>query len=400
MGTPEFWMRVGRELGDDLATDALDRDRAGKPPYDEVARLRDAGLPAALVPPDAVGGGMDWADACAIVRRIAAADGSMGELLGRHHVLSWSARFFAAPERVTRLEARAVREQWLWAGDTGTTGAAAPSRLGDDGTRLVLTPASGGFLLNGERTLATAVDVADRLVLDAVCATTGESLVVLADPRRPGVGRTSLPDRFGQRLTGAGTVRFDDVPIGADDVLGSAARDEDAAVLFATVAPLALRLMLAHVALGVAEGALAEARDLSRAASHARPRGSEQNLLATPPDADLLLGFGELALAVHSASAVVGRATAAMAETLRAGRALDAERRADTAALVAAAEAVTVRAALLTGEGVLELADADGLDRFWRNIRVLAGRGPAGPTLRAIGDHFLHGEGALSARWM
>ncbi|MEU6285497.1 acyl-CoA dehydrogenase [Streptomyces sp. NPDC047028] len=397
-------MRVARELGDDLAADALDRDRAGKQPYDEVARLRDSGLPTVLAPPDAAGGGtdagMDWGDACAIVRRIAAADGSMGELLGRHHVLSWSARFFAAPERVSELEARAVRGQWLWAGDTGTTSADEPSHL-DDGACLVLTPAVGGFRLNGHRTLPTAVDVADRLVLDAVSTSTGETLVVLVDPHHPGVGRAPLPDRLGQRLAGAGTVHFDDVAIGADDLLGTAARDEDAVAPFATVAPLALRLMLSHVALGVAEGALTEARDHSRAASHTRPRGSAENLLAPAPgvDADLLLAFGELALAVHSASAVVGRATAAMAETLRAGRALDAEQCADTAALVAVAEAVTVRAALVTGEGVLQIADADGIDRFWRNIRVLAGRGPAGPALRAIGDHFLYGEGATSARW-
>ncbi|WP_345961955.1 acyl-CoA dehydrogenase [Streptomyces sp. BRB040] len=407
MATPEFWMRVGRELGDDLATDAPDRDRAGKPPYDEVARLRDSGLPAALVPPDAegrgTGGGLGWADACAVVRRIAAADGSMGELLGRHYVLSWSARFFAAPEHVSALEARAVHEQWLWAGDTGQDGVDGPSRVGDGGDCLVLAPAPapGGFLLNGCRTLATAVDVADRFVLDAVCASTGDSVVVLVDPRHPGVGRTPLTDRFGQRLAGAGTVRFDDVPIGVDDVLGAAALDEDTAAPFATVAPLALRLMLAHVALGVAEGALAEARELSLAASHARPRGATKYVLEPPSgtDADLLLTFGELALAVHGASAVVERATTAMAATLWTGRALDARGRADTAALVAAAGAVTDRAALRAGEGILDLAEADGLDRFWRNIRVLTGHGPTGPALRAIGDHFLYGGGASPARW-
>ncbi|MER5631782.1 acyl-CoA dehydrogenase [Streptomyces nitrosporeus] len=398
-------MRVARDLGDDLATDALDRDRAGKPPYDEVARLRDSGLQAALVPPGTAAGGteagMDWEDACAIVRRIAAADGSMGELLGRHHVLSWSARFFAAPDRVGELEARAVRERWLWAGDTGATGADGASRPRDDGACLLLTRTAGGLRLNGVRTLPTAVDVADRLVLDAFCTGTGESRVVLVDPHHPGVGRVPLSDRLGQRLAGAGTVRFDDVPIGVDDVLGTAAHDEYAVAPFAAVAPLALRLMLTHVVLGVAQGALAEARDLSRVASHARPGGGGEGLLAPPPgaDADLLLTVGELVLAVHSASAVTGHATSALAETLRAGRAPDAEQLADTAALVAAAEAVTVKAALSIGERVLDITGAEGLDRFWRNIRVLADRGPAGPALRAIGDHFLHCDAATSARW-
>ncbi|MEU6813128.1 acyl-CoA dehydrogenase family protein [Streptomyces sp. NPDC046831] len=393
-----FWKRVAHELADDLAVDALDRDRAGKPPYDEVARLREAGLPAALAPPGAAGEGMGWADACAVVRRIAAADGSMGELLGRHYVLAHSARFFAAPERAAGLEARARREQWLWAGDTGAPGAGAP---GGDSASPVLLPAGDGHLLRGHRTLATAVNAADRLVVDAVCTVTGESLVVLVDPRHPGVGRDLLHDRFGQRLAGAGTVLFDDVPVGADQVLGPAAHDEDAVAPFTTLAPLALRLMLAQVALGIAEGALAEARDLTRAASHRRR--ADGGVSPSGPvgvDADGLLAFGRLALATHTASAVAGRATAAMDRALRTGRELDAGQCAETAALVAAAEAVTVRAALRTGERVLDLAGAEGLDRFWRNIRTLAGRGPSDPALRAIGDHFLNSGGEPSASWI
>lgn len=412
----DFWQRVAHEFGEDLAVDAPDRDRAGKPPYDEVARLRESGLQTVLAPPGtAVAGtgaatrtgaeagagaetatetatGTAWEDACAIVRRIAAADGSMGELLGRHYVLSWSPRFFAAPEHAADLESRAAAEQWLWAGDFGLPGPGEAGRPGGGGASPVLTPAAGGFLLSGHRVLATAANVADRFVLDAVCTSTGEALVVLVDPRHPGVTRTPSPERLGQRLADAGTVLFDDVPVPADQVLGPAAHDEDSSAPYATVAPLALRLMLAHVALGIAEGALAEARDLSLAETHARWAAHGTGPLAPMPatDADLLLAFGELALASCTASAVVERATAAMARALRAGPELDAGQRADVAALVAAAEAATFRTALLTGERVLELAEAEGLDRFWRNVRVLMGRALAAPTLRAIGDHFLH----------
>lgn len=114
-----MWPRVTREVADDLAADAIARDRAGKPPYDEVARLREAGLPALLTPPVLPGrnltgpasgpspdpddpgghvggghGGADWRTAAAVIREIAAADGSIGELIARHYVLSWSSRFF------------------------------------------------------------------------------------------------------------------------------------------------------------------------------------------------------------------------------------------------------------------------------------------------------------------
>ncbi|MET7287033.1 acyl-CoA dehydrogenase [Streptomyces sp. NPDC005573] len=402
-----FWQRVAHEFGDDLAVDAPDRDRAGKPPYDEVARLRESGLHAVLAPPGAAGTGTgtEWESACAIVRRVAAADGSMGELLGRHYVLSWSPRFFADPGHAAEVESRAVREQWLWAGDVRLPdpgqAPAEPVRPGGGGVSPVLTPAAGGYLLTGHLTLATAVNVADRFVLDAVCAATGETLVVLVDPSRPGITRAPSPERLGQRLADAGTLLFDEVSVPAGQVLGPAVHDEYGSAPYATVAPLALRLMLAHVALGIAEGALAEARDLRLAETHTRwaAHGSGGRLPVPVPaaDADQLLAFGELALASCAAAAVVDRATAAMGRALRAGRELDAGPRADAAALVAAAEAATFRTALLTGERVLELAESEGLDRFWRNARALTGRVLAAPGLRAIGDHFLNDTRA--GRW-
>ncbi|MFJ3982022.1 acyl-CoA dehydrogenase family protein [Streptomyces fungicidicus] len=387
----DFWRRVADEVADDLAVDAIDRERAGKPPSDEVERLRESGLPAVLAPPGPDGRGTGWRDACAVVRRVAAADGSVGELLGRHYVLSWSARFFADPERAAVLEERAAREGWLWAGDTGAPG---PLPRGDLPGPTLAPAADGGghLLLDGHRALPTAVNEADRLVVDAVCAVTHEPVVVVVDARHPRIGRDQPHDRLGQRLTGAGTVHFDGVPVAAADVLGPACRDEDMTPPHSALAPLALGLMLTQVALGVAEGALAEARDLGRSARHARP---------SHDDADLLLAYGELALALHTASAVTDRATAAMADALAAGPALDHERRADTAAQVAVAGTVTAKAALLTGERVLALTDAEGVDRFWRNVLALVDRGPAGPTMRAIGDHYLNTArgGAPSAPW-
>ncbi len=88
----------------------------------------------------------------------------------------------------------------------------------------------------------------------------------------------------------------------------------------------------------------------------------------------------------------MGRATDAMAGALAAGPDIDVEEPAAVAALVDTAETVTARAALHITTRVLELADAPGLDRFWRNARVLTARGSAAHRLRAIGDHYLNGR--------
>ncbi|MFJ5831784.1 acyl-CoA dehydrogenase [Streptomyces sp. NPDC093089] len=457
----EIWPRVTRELADDLAVDALARDRAGKAPFDEVARLQEAGLPALLTAPGPTRRGADWRAACAVVREIAAADSSVGELLAHHYALSWSSRFFgpapaeepapaqnpdedpavgsdadpgedgggdpprtAAPRaprtgrtagapRTARaplaLDVCTSEERWVLAG-----GIEPPH--GGTGQGLTLTPAEGtgggGWVLDGRRSFASGVTVADRLVVGARPGGTGDLLVVLVDPAHPGVFTDAGTDRVGQRLAGAGTVTFDHVPVEPEHVLGTLPHDEHAVAPFTTLAPLALRLLLVHVGLGIAEGALAEARDISRA-GQAGPAPADGT--GGPADAEgaapagagddpyLLLAYGELATAAHAAAAVVERATDALARGLLAGWSLGPEERADIAVLVAAAETVSGRAAVHITTRILELVDAPGadargggpgFDRFWRNARALTAPTQAAHRLRDIGDHYLNGTHA------
>ncbi|MFF9011737.1 acyl-CoA dehydrogenase family protein [Streptomyces sp. NPDC014870] len=411
-GDDEIWPRVTRELADDLSFDAPGRDRAGKPPFDEVARLREAGLPALLTPPGAGGRGADWRAGCAVIREISAADSSIGELLAHHYVLAWSARFLGGGEPPapgasshTAFEDGTAREGLLLGGGmepTGTSGPESPAT--DIGRELSLTPTRGGHVLHGRRSFGSGVTVADRLVVGARCTETGNVLVVLVDPADPAVFVEAAAERVGQRLAGAGTVTFDQVRVDARRILGTLPRDEHAVAPFTTLAPLALRLLLVHVGLGIAEGALAEARDVSRAtlaAPAALARVGAPDHTPGPEDPYLLLAYGELATAAHAAAAVVERATDALARGLAAGRALGVEDRADIAVLVAAAEAVTSRAAVRITTRILELVDttapADapgggpGFDRFWRNARALTAHSSPTHRLRDIGDHYLHG---------
>ncbi|MCS0634852.1 acyl-CoA dehydrogenase [Streptomyces sp. LP05-1] len=406
---PEWWPRVAREVADDLAVDAAARDRAGKPPFDEAARLREAGLPALLAPPEATaapggaprspagGRETDWPAACAVVRELATADSSIGEILAHHYALFRSARFFGAAETAERFEREAAREGWLLAG-----GVFPPEGRTDDA--IAARRVAGGHVLTGSRAFATGVAVADRLVV-GVRPSPGPAdlLAVLVDPAAPGVLVQPAGDRPGQRLSGAGTVAFEDVLVPADAVLGTVPPEEYPGTALAALAPLALRLILAQVTLGTAEGALAEARDSSRAAwaGGAGPGGSggfagRDSTDATDPY--LLLAYGELSAAALSAAAVLERATLALGRGMAAAGALGADERADIAVLVAVAEAVTGEVAVRLTSRLLELTDAaeapdegPGLDRFWRNARMLTARNSPAHRLRDIGDHYLSG---------
>ncbi|MFJ3880153.1 acyl-CoA dehydrogenase [Streptomyces sp. NPDC090077] len=371
-------LRTARDVAEDLAADSPARERAGRPPADETARLRDAGLLAALTPPRP-GRGADWRTGCAVIREIAAADSSLGELVARHYVHAWGGRFYSADHRATALEEESAREQWLW---TGAVHAPSPD---DEAGRpdLTLRPRSPGYVLSGRRPVDTAAAAADQIVVDAVCAVTGDVLVVRIPPGARGMTVEPAPDRLGQRVAGAGTVVLDRVAVAPAQVLGRRPHDEESTAPFTALAEPALRLALCHVALGITEGALTEARDLSRGGRAHRPPGE---------DPDLFLAYGELATAAQTATAVADRATEVMAQALDAGEQLDAEEPAAVAALVAAAETVTSKAALHITARVLEFADAPGLDRFWRNARVLTAHRPVAHRLRSIGEHYLNGS--------
>ncbi len=371
-------LRTARDVAEDLAADAIARDLAARPPVDERARLREAGLLAALTPPGP-GRGADWRTGCAVIREIAAADSSVGDVLARHYVHTWSGRFYASHDHATTLEEASVREDWLW---TGAVRTPAPDEDGE-GPDLTLRPRHTGYVLNGRRSVDTAVAVADQIVVDAVCAVTGDVLVVRLTPQTRGVSIETAHDRLGQRVAGAGEVVLDRVTVAPGQVLGRRPHDEESTSPFTALAEPALRLALCHVGLGIVEGALTEARDLSRGGRAFRLPGE---------DPDLLLTYGELASAAHTATAVVDRATEVMAQALDRGTHLDAEEPAGVAALVATAETVTSKAALRITTRVLELADAPGLDRFWRNARVLTAHRPVAHRLRSIGEHYLNGS--------
>ncbi|CAL9347789.1 putative FMNH2-dependent monooxygenase SfnC [Streptomyces sp. enrichment culture] len=380
---PAHWLRVAREVADDLATDTVAREQAGKAPIDEVSRLREAGLLTLLTPAGFRGGDAGWPTAYAVVREIAAADGAIGQLLGCHYFLSWSARLFAEPAPAARLEERSAAEEWCWGG--GFARQEPP---------LTLARTSRGPVLDGRQSYATGVLVADRVAVRAVREDTGEPLAVVVDPARRGVRIDGDAGTFGQRLAAGGSMEFDGVPVAADDVLGPLSADEDFPSPRAALASPVGHLVSVQLLLGMAEGVLAEARECSRtghAARHpARPVG-------TPHDPQVLTAYGELTVLTRSASALAGQALEAVQGALALGENLTYDEYASISALVAMAGVAASRAAQESTTRALDIigprsASARlGFDRFWRDARTHTLYEPVAHRLRDVGDYFLNG---------
>lgn len=382
------WLHIAREMADDLATDAAEREQGAKAPFDEVSRLRESGLLTLLAPTEHGGGGADWRTAYGVIRTVAAADGSIGHLLGSHYFLSFSARFFTGPGRAARIEREASEGRWCWGG--GIAAHEPP---------LILTPrGDDGYLLDGYQRFATGVGVADRLLVRAAKYGTGEPLAVLVDPARPGVVSGSSGDTFGQRLAAGGAVECDAVLVTADDVLGALSPDEALLSPFASLAVPTARLVSTQYCLGVAEGLLAEVHEHGRTVRSPWQPLSPHPWPGSPPqDPYALTVYGELAVLARGASALAGQAVDALLHGLARGDDLDGEECAEIAVLASVAEAAASRAAQEITTRALDVVGADaasarhGFDRFWRNARTHTLREPVAHRLREIGDYFLNG---------
>lgn len=371
-----------REAADDLATDTVVREQVGKAPVDEVSRLREAGLLTLLTPAGPGGAGVDWDTAYAVVREISTADGAIGQLLGSHYFLSWSARFFGAPETALRTAERSAAEQWCWGGG-----------FAPQDPPLTLSRSSRGLVLGGRQSYPTGVLVADRLAVRAVREDTGEPLAVVVDPRRRGVVVDAAGDTFGLRLAGGGSVEFDDVAVGADDVLGSLSADEDHLVPRAALAAPVGGCSPCSCCSAWPRGAGRGARVQQGRAPHlvARP---VRRRARRPADAHRVRrADGARPVRIRAVRPGPGR----RATGLERGEDLTYDEYADISALVSMAETAASRAAQESATRALDIVGPRsasarlGFDRFWRNARTHTLYEPVAHRLRDVGDYFLNG---------
>ncbi len=359
-----------------LAKDALERDRANAEPLAEAQLLRDAGLPALLLPTSVGGAGLGWTTALRVIREIAAADGSIAQLLGYHYVNIANLWWVGGIER---WGGPSAAEQWLW-GDA----------VNPNDPDLVLVPDGDGYRLNGRKTFATGLSVGDASVVSG--AVDGDSLLVVVRRDAPGVVPGGDWDNLGQRLSASGSVTFTDVAIAPEQVLGGIG--EAAATPRSSLVTPAIQAVFGAFYLGIAQGALATARDYTRSTS--RPWILSDSPSATA-DPYVLATYGRLVAATRAVEALADAVAEHLDGADAAGDALTWDARGELAEHVAALKVVATDVALDVTSTIFEVtgaratSNAVGLDRFWRNVRTHTLHDPVAYKRREVGDHYVNG---------
>lgn len=367
----------------EIADDAARRRAAGgtEPPERAIAAVKQLRLGAVRVPEADGGPGWSVTELFRLLIDLAEADPDVPHILRIH---------FGFVEELYRQPRTDSKSAWLPEVVAGKLFGGALTELGTNNVGdytydSTLTPAPGGYRLNGRKFYSTGARYGDYLRVTANTPEVGVlSAIVPVD--RAGVTHVDDWDGIGQRHTSSGTTVFTDVAVAPDEILPfrdprSPERPRQAFQ----------QLYLHALAAGILRSVATDAAELVRS----RVRNFVfANTEEPRHDPQLLAVIGELDAAAFAAESTVLAAAAAQDRSFAAARSrgvdpeLEAESSRRAAQAKVAIEDFALRAAgrLFDVGGASATRGSAGLDRHWRNLRTLFSHNPAAYKARALGD--------------
>ncbi|GAA3837807.1 acyl-CoA dehydrogenase family protein [Saccharothrix violaceirubra] len=383
--TADGWIDRAREVATLLATDAVERDRAGATPHAEVALLKDSGLVVLLGPVEHGGGGQDWTTAYRVIREVAAGDGSVGQLLGYHYLWFWAARLVATPEQIAAVEEQATRDRWFFGG-------AVNPRDND----LVITEDGDDLVFTGRKSFSTGSKVSDVTVLEGVIEGTDKHVFAIVPSAQDAIVFNDDWDNLGQRLTESGSVEVRGVRVPWAQAAGYVDREFTPRVYNTLNVPL-IQLVFANFYLGIAKGALTTAATYTRDRTRPWPYAVEVKDAAVA-EFHVLETYGDLQAKLWAAEALADRAATLIEAINTHPDSVTPRERGEAAVVIAAAKQRAVDVGLEIGSRVFEVTGARattnsvGLDLYWRNIRTHSLHDPIAHKRAEVGRYALLGE--------
>lgn len=373
------WEEKAQGVARQLAATALERDKANEDPVAELALLRESGLLGLAAPREFGGAGADLVQALKISRIIAAADGSIGQLIAYHYSNGvWT--YILGTREQWEKTARGVGEQGWFQG-----GVSNPRDQWNE-----VEHVGGRRFLNGKRTFATGASVAQVITISLWDS--GERVHYQIPSTRQGISFGKDWDNLGQRLTASGSVTFDRVEIFEEERLSGLEHYEGDVDHRDGLRNLFSQLIFINFYLGIAEGALAAAADHVR--NHGRP-WPESGLERAADDPYHLVLFGRLSAGIAAGIALADKAAALYETALHAGPSLTAQHWGELAAIIdqgkiiATDVSLDVTARIFEATGARSTSNKYGLDIYWRNARTHTVHDPVSYRAREVGAYVL-----------
>ncbi len=371
-------LEIAKQFAEQFKKTAVERDAKRILPYTEIDALSQYGLWAITVPKQYGGAEVSSHTVAKVIALLSGADGSIGQIPQNH--------FYALEVlRNTGTEAQKQRLYGEVLNGTRFGNALAEFKTKTSTHKQTnIRPHENGYLIQGEKFYCTGSLFAHRiptLVLDDA----GREYLAFVKSGSQGLKLVDDWSGFGQKTTGSGTVKFDQVFVDADDVIPF-----DTAFLQPTLVGPFAQIMHASIEVGIARGAFEES--LQRV-HQARP-WIDSDVETANQDPLTIYELGRIAVDVRASEVLLKQAAqsidAAKIETTP-------ESIAKASIDVAKVRAHSTDIALKASSKLIELAGSrgsqsqDGLDRFWRNARVHTLHDAARWKYYFIGNYVLNG---------
>ena len=369
---------IAHALAEQFKSNAVQRDAQRILPFQEIEAYSQSGLWAITVPKQYGGAEVSSLTVAKIIALMSGVDGSIGQIPQNHFYALEVLRNTGTEQQKQKLYAEVLK------------GARFGNALAEFKTKnatqkqTAITPTEHGFVVNGEKFYCTGSLFAHRI---PTLVKDHENREFLAFIARESEGLELIDDwsGFGQRTTGSGTVKFNNVQVAAEDIIPF-----DTAFSQATLVGPFAQIMHAAIETGIARAAFEETLHRVRQARPWIDSGVDQ----ATADPLILFELGRIVADVRASEVLLKQAA----------RSIDAAKPQPTAHNIAKAslDVAKVRAhstetALKASSKLIELAGSrgsqreDGLDRFWRNARVHTLHDASRWKYYFIANHLLNG---------
>jgi len=350
-------LEIARNLADQFKVGAVQRDAERILPFEEIEAYSQSGLWAITVPKEYGGAEVSSYTVAQVIALMSGVDGSIGQIPQNHFYGLEILRNNGTEQQKHKLYAEVLK------------GARFGNALAEFKTKTAaqrqtaIRKTEQGYVINGEKFYCTGSLFAHRIPTLVVDENEQQFLAFVP---RDSAGLTLIDDwsGFGQRTTGSGTVKFDNVPVLEEDVVRF-----DTAYSRPTISGPFAQLLHASIETGIARAAFEETLNRVRQARPWIDSGVDQ----ARDDPLTKFELGRIVADVRASEVLLKQA----AYAVDAAKANPTETSVAKASLdVAKARAHSTETALKASSKLIELAGSrgsqreDGLDRFWRNARV------------------------------
>ncbi|KAL8829243.1 MAG: hypothetical protein Q9191_002117 [Dirinaria sp. TL-2023a] len=391
---PKAWIQRAKQVANILAVDAAVREKDNQSPIAEVFLLKASALTKVLGPAKYGGGDQGWDVGYKVVREVAKADGSLGQLLGYHLLWSWTSAVVGTDDQHERTQELIIKNNYF-------VGGAVNPRDNDQR----ITDAGDHIVFNGFKHFNTGSVVSDLTVLEGVYEGTDKHIFALAPTQQPGIRFLHDWDNMGLRLTESDSVSIENVRVPWRDALGwdEKTKEPIASVLtipWATLLLPTIQLVFSNFYIGIAIGALDFAS--SYTSKNTRPWPYTPRPAASGVEEPYILQrYGSFFAHLRAAEALADVAGDRIRDIYlhrSKKRDITVAERGEVAEWVASVKVFATDTALRVTNGVFEVTGARataakvGLDRFWRDVRTHTLHDPVAYKKEELGRYVLEGQ--------